>query len=111
MANLSADIKKFITRYIRLNQPCSLARLTNDICYNKNGPKANVQDVFTYLYHMTQINEIIFEPDIFAKDFKDFKGYTTTNLRKQHIDALIFIPDYFVWLWKNWLNKKILEDK
>lgn len=108
---LNETTKIYITRYIRLNQPCSLSNLVNDICYNKNGPEANIQELFTYLYNLTLDKHIIIQPNIFDKDFKDFKGFTITNLQKRHIDAKVYIPQYVVWIWKNWFNKKILGDK
>ncbi len=105
---LGKNEKKYITRYIRLNQPCLLSDLVREICYN-DLVNVDIKDLFMYLYWAVDNNEIILEPDMF-NNIKYFKGYTLRDLRKKHIDIVIYIPNYVSKLWKNWCIKKINED-
>ena len=106
--NLNRDEKKYITRYIRLNQPCMLSDLTQELCYSNEGPRVNVRDMYRYLFWAVTRNEIIIDPPIFDDAQKEFfRGYTIHDLLLKHIDSKIFIPNYISKVWHNWCIKKI----
>jgi len=107
---LSFDHKKYITRYITLNQPCSLSDLTREFCYSDQGPLLDIYELYRYLYVTYISGDISFIPNIFENEFKYLSTqYSIDNLLKKQIDAKIIIPDHFVKVWKNWVTKYILN--
>lgn len=104
--------KTYITRYIRLNQPCSLSDLTNDLCFNTVGPRIKLRRMYSYLFWASVTrNKIIIDPPIFDESMKTLlKGYTINDLLLKHIDSTIYIPNYISKVWLNWIVKKINEE-
>lgn len=101
---LSSDDKKYITRFIKLNQPCSLKKLINAFCT----PQSHFQptDVITYIAEMNYQGHFICSPDLFNCNFielnEEYGSFLFNDLIDGKLDATIVIKDYVSYVWKRW---------
>lgn len=104
--------KTLITRFIRLNQPCYLSDLLNEIYYNDIGIDFDLAEIFEYLYLMQDIKEIVLKPDIFSLSKEEqeelIKTYTLRDLAEKRFIVQITIPNYLKQLWNQYFLKKSL---
>lgn len=108
---LYKEDKKYLTRYIYLNQPCSLSNLISEFCIDENSIiRLDLNEVVEYIVKIYNDNYIVFKPPLEEIE-DDLSKSCLNNLLKKDIDIQLVIPNYISKVWKNWYIKEYLKDK